>query len=142
MQFTAGSVMTSTVLVNSIKKKSVLEKMAEEEEERQAHRRRQEEKDAQFKAALEAIAIDSAKETHSLAETKRSIKQSFESRRGELKRRQERLREVERETSGDSLKERLANTWHNLELNSTAHELDSWCQECGCIHTSDVVNDE
>ena len=127
--------------MTTTKKKSIAEKMAEAEEERQAHRRRQEEKDAQFKAALEAIAIDSAKETHSLAETKRSLEENFESRRDELKRRQERLREVERETAGDSLKERLANTWHNLELNSTAHELDSWCQECGCIHTSDIVND-
>jgi len=59
--------------------------------------------------------------------------------REEKRMREERLREVGRETASENLKERLATTWHNLELNSTAHELDQWCMECGCIHESDVV---
>lgn len=116
--------------------------MAQEEAEREAHRQRQEEKDRQFRAALAAIEQVSAHETHGLEETKRSLKESFASRKDENRRREERLREVERETASGELKERLAVTWQDLELNSRAHELDTWCAECGCIHTSDVVNDD
>ena len=78
-----------------------------------------------------------------LDETKRELRENFEKSgiKDEQRRREERLREVERETASNQLKERLASTWYNLELNSTAHELDQWCVECGCIHTSDVVND-
>ena len=28
-----------------------------------------------------------------------------------------------------------------LELNSSAHELEEWCLECGCIHTGEVLRD-
>ena len=78
--------------------------------------------------------------THARLHTFRSLEEKSASRKDILRRREERLREVDRETSGDSLKERLGQTWHDLELNSRSHELDAWCQECGCIHTSDVVN--
>lgn len=126
------------------KKKTLLERMAQIEAEKEAHRAMQAEKDRKFKAALAAIETQSVRETYTLDDTKRELRESFEmsGRKEEKRRREERLREVERETASNELKERLAMTWHNLELNSTAHELDAWCAECGCIHTSDVVNDD
>lgn len=131
------------IVMSSNSKKSILDRLAQEEAERQAHRQLQEEKDRQFKAALAAIATTSAKESHGIEETKHDLIESFRmsGRKEERRRREERLREVERETASENLKERLAMTWHNLELNSTAHELDAWCAECCCIHTSDVVSD-
>jgi len=59
----------------------------------------------------------------------------------EKRRKEERTREIERDTAGNEYKERIERAYHELELNSTAHELDAWCVECGCIHESDVVND-
>jgi len=59
----------------------------------------------------------------------------------EKRRKEERLREIERETASNEYKERIERAYHELELQSTAHELDEWCEECGCIHESDIVND-
>ena len=103
-----------------------------------------------FKAAMEAIdsKFNSHKNTEdqrwsTLDEIKCELRENFEKSglKDEQRRREERLREVERETASNQLKERLTSTWYNLELNSTAHELDQWCVECGCIHTSDIVNE-
>jgi len=60
----------------------------------------------------------------------------------EKRRKEERLREIEQDTRSNEYKERIERAYHELELNSTAHELDAWCVECGCIHESDVVNDQ
>ncbi len=59
----------------------------------------------------------------------------------EKRRKEERLKEIERETASNEYKERIERAYYELELQSTAHELDAWCVECGCIHESDVVND-
>ena len=115
---------------------------------RQAQGRRQnnplwqEEKDREFKAALALIAAKSAKESHGLDETKKSLQTWSATKRTEKQLRMDRQREIYRDTSSESFQERLVSTFHNLELNSTAHELDEWCHECGCLHTSFVVNDD
>jgi len=128
-------------------KKSLIERMAEAEEE---HRRQMEEKDRAFKAAMEAIdkQFNSHKDKedqrwNTLDETKAELRESFKNSglREEKRIKEERLREVERHTASSELKERLTSTWYNLELQSNAHELDQWCVECGCIHTSDIVNE-
>ena len=59
----------------------------------------------------------------------------------EKRRKEERLREIERDTASNEDKERIERAYYELELQSTAHELDEWCEECGCIHESDIVND-
>ena len=51
-------------------------------------------------------------------------------------------RQVERETSRLETQERLAEVWYTLELNSNAHELEEWCDMCGCLHTIFVVSDD
>ena len=124
----------------STKRNSILDKMAQVEKEKEEHRRIQAEKDRQFRDTLEAIERENS---HKLADAKKSFAMhSALNKKIEKKRKEERQRQVERETASDSFKERLASTYHSLELNSTASNLDAWCQECGCIHTSDVVGDE
>ena len=59
----------------------------------------------------------------------------------EKRRKEEHLREIEQETASNEYKERIERAYCELELLSTAHELDEWCEECGCIHESDIVND-
>ena len=124
-------------------KSRLLERMASIEAEKLEHQRRQEEKDRQFKEALAAIETQSAKDTHSVLHTKREYNKNVKTsgRREQKRLRDERLREVERETASNELKERLASTFAELELNSNARELDAWCNECGCIHESEVVNE-
>ncbi len=56
------------------KSQKILERLAAVDAEREEHRRIQEEKDRQFKEALAAIAQVSAKETHGLEETKKSLR--------------------------------------------------------------------
>ncbi len=125
-------------------KNSIMEKMAAVLAEQEAHRRRQEEKDRQLEAALKAIEDASAKESYGIEETRQTLVNEFKdsslSRRTERRIRGERRREIERETGNPELEERLVRTYHTLELNSTAHELDQWCNECNCIHIADVVN--
>ena len=59
----------------------------------------------------------------------------------EKRRKEEHLREIEQETASNEYKKRIERAYYELELQSTAHELDEWCEECGCIHESDIVND-
>ena len=127
---------------------SLMQKLAEAEEE---HRRRMEEKDRAFKEAMDAI--DTQFNSHkkeenqrwsTLDEIKKELNECYEKSglKEEKRRKEERLREVERQTASSELKERLSSTWYELELNSTAHLQDVWCMECKCIHTSDVLHDE
>ena len=129
----------------STKRNSLLDKMAQLEAEKEEQRRLEAEKDRppldRLREALDATPEVSY--SHKLAETKKSFAMhSALNKKIEKKRKEERQRQVERETASDSFKERLASTYHSLELNSTASNLDAWCHECGCIHTSDVVGDE
>ena len=88
----------------STKKKSILEKMAAAEAEREEHRARQEDKDRQFRDALEAIERENS---HKLADAKKSMAMhSALNKKIEKKRKEERQRQVERETASDQLKER------------------------------------
>jgi hypothetical protein len=122
------------------RKMSIVEKMAEASAEREAHRRVQDDKNRQLEAALRAIEEESARENHSVTETKKTLLTDDATDRNVQRLKAERRREVERETGALELQERLSHTWHSLELNSTAHQLDAWCNECGCLHTSVVVN--
>ena len=129
-----------TLFDMSKKSSTILEKMAQAEAEREEHRRLQDDKDRQFRLTMEAIERENS---HKLADAKKSMAMhSALNKKIELKRKEERLRQVTRETASDELKERLASTFHNLELNSRQDNLEAWCQECGCIHTSDVVEAE
>jgi len=124
------------------KSKVLLERMASIEAERQEHMKRQEEKDRLFKEAMASIETQSAKDTHSIKNTTKTLKRNikFSGKREVESLKKERQREVERDTASNEFKERLASTFAGLEVNSRAHELDEWCNECGCIHESDVVN--
>ena len=125
------------------KKPSILMKMAAIEAERDQHLKIQAEKDRMFMEALESIAKKSAHDRHGLDETKKSLYECYEiKKKNEQRTREERLRQVERETQSEALQERLSQTWYNLELNSNAAELEEWCDKCGCLHTSFVVNDD
>lgn len=118
-------------------------KLEEADAEREEHRRIQAEKDRLFKEALEAIAKKSANDLHGLDETKKSLYECHEIKQKEQRKtREERLRQVGRDTSRQETQERLAQAWYNLELNSNAHELEEWCDMCGCLHTIFVVSDD
>ena len=49
--------------------------------------------------------------------------------------------DIEPTTSSEETAYRICETFRTLELNSTANELDQFCENCGCVHTIDVVNE-
>lgn len=59
----------------------------------------------------------------------------------ELKKERQKSMQLDSRESNELLS-RLSQTFRTLELNSNAHELDAWCDECCCIHTSDVLKDD
>ena len=81
---------------------------------------------------------------YSVENTKQNLKEDTE------KRTQQRVEEIqnfrrkfdiEATTSSEETAYRICESFRNLELNSTAHELDQFCVSCGCVHTIDVVNE-
>lgn len=86
--------------------------------------------------------MESASRNHSIHQTKLELAANTE------KRAAKRLAQVKEETkkamqlddqASAQVLHRLASTYRTLELATTAHELDLWCKECGCVHTADVV---
>lgn len=54
--------------------------------------------------------------------------------------REENMKSVQLDSKdAEDLARRMSDTYRTLELNSNAKELDLWCENCGCIHDSDVV---
>ena len=49
--------------------------------------------------------------------------------------------DIEANTSNEETAFRICETFRTFELNATAHELDQFCVNCGCVHTIDVVNE-
>lgn len=129
------------------------------------HKARQELKDKEFAELLQSIERQSAQRNHSIKVFTFSSKKmsalsgnldlEFEfqdtksalashpltasaKKISELKREREKSMQLDSKESAELLG-RLAATYRTLELNSTAHELDAWCEECGCVHVKDVV---
>jgi len=120
-----------------------LAKLEEADAEREEHRRIQAEKDRLFKEALEAIAKKSANDLHGLDETKKSLYECHEIKQKEQRKtREERLRKASGKRYFKTRNTRKTGPSYNLELNSNAHELEEWCDMCGCLHTIFVVSDD
>ena len=121
---------------------AVLERLAAQEAEVLAHRSVQDAKDKEFAEFLKSIELESAKAAHSIENAKKSLKEDSSTERKVQSIKAERQRSIENMTSSLEMATRICRTFRTLELNSNARELEQFCVDCGCIHTSDVLNDE
>ena len=90
------------------------------------------------------LQASSTKSLYNLEDTKQNLKEDTEKRT--LRRVQEiqsfrRKFDIEANTANEETAFRICESFRNFELNATAHELDQFCVNCGCVHTIDVVNE-
>ena len=109
------------------------------------HRAEQDAKDKKFFEMLKSIEMESAGRNHSVNATKEALvsnsKAEAEKKLAKVQEENKRSLQLDDKASQELLG-RLAETFRTLELASSAHELDQWCDACGCIHTADVVRED
>jgi len=126
------------------RRSTILDKLAADAAEKSNRKAIQDAKDKEFLEQLREIEASSTKSLYNVEDTKQNLKEDTEKRT--LRRVQEiqnfrRKFDIEANTSSEETAFRICETFRTFELNATAHELDQFCVNCGCVHTMDVVNE-